>query len=57
MKLKTVRRVKSEQDSQTSAFSMLAGIFAGSIIFTQREKSLLNTFSQATKLLPAIQGQ
>ena len=34
MKPKTVRRVKSEQDSQTRAFSMHAGIVAGSIIFT-----------------------
>lgn len=34
MKPKTVRRVKSEQESQTRAYSMHAGIVAGSIIFT-----------------------
>ena len=38
MKPKTVRRVKSEQDSQTSAYLMHAGIIAGSIIFTVEGK-------------------
>ena len=38
MKPKTVRRVKSEQDSQTRAYPMHAGIVAGSIIFTVEGK-------------------
>ena len=34
MKPKTVRHVKSEQDSQSRACSMLANIVAGGITFT-----------------------
>ena len=48
MKPKTVRRAKSEQDSQTRACSMLTGIVTGSIISTTEAKSPLNTFLQAT---------
>jgi len=49
MKPKTVRRVKSEQDSQTRAYPMHAALLQAALSLQQREKSLLNTYPRATK--------
>jgi hypothetical protein len=56
MKPKTVRRVKSEQDSQTRAYSMHAGIVAGSIIFTSDGEIPVEYLSPGDKVVTRDAG-
>ena len=56
MKPKTVRRVKSEQDSQTRACPMLAGIVAGSIIFTAEGEIPVEYLSPGDKVVTRDSG-
>jgi hypothetical protein len=56
MKPKTVRRVKSEQDSQTRAYSMHAGIVAGSIVFTADGEIPVEYLSRGDKIVTRDAG-
>jgi hypothetical protein len=56
MKPKTVRRVKSEQDSQTRAYSMHAGIVAGSTIFTAQGEIPVEYLSPGDKVVTRDSG-
>jgi hypothetical protein len=56
MKPKTVRRVKSEQDSQTRAYSMHAGIVAGSIVFTADGEIPVEYLSPGDKIVTRDAG-
>ena len=56
MKPKTVRRVKSEQDLQTRAYTMHAGIVAGSIIFTSDGEIPVDYLSPGDKVVTRNAG-
>jgi hypothetical protein len=56
MKPKTVRRVKSKQNSQTRTCSMLSGIVAGSIIFTTEEEIPVEYLSPGHKVVTRDSG-
>ena len=56
MKPKTVWRVKSEQDSQTRAYPLHAGIVAGSIIFTAEGEIPVEYLSPGDKVVTRDSG-
>ena len=56
MKPKTVWRVKSEQDSQTRAYLLHAGIVAGSIIFTAEGEIHVEYLSPGDKVVTRDSG-
>jgi hypothetical protein len=56
MKPKTVRRVKSDEKSQTRAYPMHAGIVAGSIIFTSDGEIPVEYLSVGDKIVTRDSG-